>query len=85
MAAKLRYNSDHSAFEVTVGDNSWEEDITPDDDYMVLPTDSGNPMCIILEGSQLEGVQQNTVYEMVKVTTILGPDVDNFDDEPEVN
>ena len=76
MSAKLRYNPDHSAFEVSVGEDIWTDEMSKDDDFMVLPGESGKSYCVVLEGSELEGVEQNTVYELVKVTTILGAEED---------
>jgi hypothetical protein len=84
MSAKLRYNPDHSAFEVTVGEQIWTDEMTDQDDFMVLPSESGNPYCVVLEDSQLQGVEPNMVYELVKVTTVKGVDEEfDLDDDGE--
>ena len=85
MSVKLQYNPDHSAFAVTVGENSWGDDCSKKDDFMILPDDGGNSLCVVLEGSELEGVEPNTVYKLVKLDTELLPDGELEDDEPELN
>lgn len=84
MSAKLRYNPDHSAVEVTVGEEVFGDDVAKGDECIIFPGESGNSLYVALEGSDIEGVEPNTVYELVKVTTILAEDSEiEFDDEPE--
>jgi hypothetical protein len=80
MSAKLQYNPDHSAFAVTVGETCWGDDCSKTDDFMILP-DGANSLCVVLEGSELEGVEPNTVYRLVKIDTELLPDGDIDEDD----
>jgi hypothetical protein len=83
MAAKLKYNEDHSAMLVTVDDEEWEQDpVSDDDDIFVLP-DGNKLYAVCPEGCTMEGVEPNTVYELVKVVTIVAPDGALEDDEAE--
>jgi hypothetical protein len=72
MSATLRYNPSHTAFEVTAGSLSWTEEINDSDESMMLHH-SGGCYVVVLEGADLEGLQQNSVYQLVKVGTILKP------------
>jgi hypothetical protein len=85
MAAKLKYNEDHDALEVTIGDEAWEQDsITGEDDIFTLAGDS-KIYAVCPEGCQLEGLEPNTVYELVKVTTIVAPDGPFEEEETETD
>lgn len=86
MAAKLKYNEDHSSFRVCIGEDQWDEDLQDGDDILVLPPiDPGDQKSYIIcpEGCETEGVEPNTVYELVKVVTILEPDGDLEEGESE--
>jgi hypothetical protein len=84
VAAKLKYNPDHDALEVTIGDLSWAEEIDEPADTIMLHHDGG-AYVVVPAGLDVEGLEENTVYQLVKVTTILAPDeafdMDDDDDE----
>ena len=73
MSATLRYNPNHTAFEVTAGGLTWTEEISDSDESMMLHHDGGCYV-VVLDGAELEGLQENSVYQLVKVGTILKPD-----------
>jgi hypothetical protein len=73
MQAKLRYNPEHTAFEVTVGDLTWAEEISADDESVMLHHENGCYL-VTMDDAQLEGLEPNSVYELRKVTTVLSPE-----------
>lgn len=75
MAATLQYSPNKKTFEVTVGDLSWADQIAKGDESMMLHHDGG---CYVVtfDESDLEGLDPNTVYELVKVATIRKADGD---------
>jgi hypothetical protein len=73
VAAKLKYNEDHTAFEVTIGNDVFADDISEGDDWLILEGEAKS-YGLALDGCDLDGVEPNTVYELVKLTTILAPD-----------
>jgi hypothetical protein len=74
MAATLKYNLEHDALEVTIGpDLSWAEEIDEPVDTIMLHHDGG-AYVVVPAGCDVEGLEENTVYQLVKVTTILAPD-----------
>lgn len=75
MAATLRYTPGKTAFEVTVGDNEWAQEIDADDESIMLHH-SGGCYVVTLDDSELEGLDPNSVYELVKVATIVKPEGD---------
>jgi hypothetical protein len=73
MSASLRYNPEHTAFEVTVGDNVWAQEIDANDESVMLHHDGGCYV-VTMDDAQLEGLDPNAVYELRKVTTVVKPD-----------
>jgi hypothetical protein len=79
MAAKLKYNEAHDTLEIIAGDQTYVEDVQgfdeseEDGELIVLHHDRG-AYAVVVEGSNFDGLESNTVYELVKVTTILSPD-----------
>jgi len=84
MAAKLRYNPAHTAFEVTVGDTIWAQEIDADDESVMLHSDSG-VYIVTMDDADLEGLEPNAVYELRKVTTVLSPEADFEFDKLDTN
>jgi hypothetical protein len=75
MSAKLRYNPEHTAFEVTIGDLTWAQEMDADDDSVMLHHDEGCYV-VTLHDADLEGLQPNTVYRLAKETTTLEADAE---------
>jgi hypothetical protein len=75
MSATLRYNSNHTAFEVITGGKTWTEEIDSRDESMMLHHDGGCYV-VVLDGADLEGLDNNSVYRLVKESTILKPEGD---------
>jgi hypothetical protein len=73
MAASLQYAPNKKSFEVTVGELSWAAEIAKGDESIMLHHDRGCYV-VALDGSDLEGLEPNTVYELVKVATIRKAD-----------
>jgi hypothetical protein len=71
MAATLRYNPEHTALEVTVGGLTWTEEYDSDS---IMLHHNGGCYVVVPEGADLEGLDNNSVYRLVKESTILKPE-----------
>jgi hypothetical protein len=80
MSATLRYNPKHTALEVTAGGLTWTEEIDSNRDSIMLHHDGGCYV-VVPDGADLEGLDDNSVYRLVKETTVVKPEGEIKDDD----
>ena len=82
-AARIRRNPEGTEFEIiTPEDVEFESDIDPDEadpDYLVVMAEDGDPNKYLAVVGPYPGLEENTVYRLVKVDTVL----EELDDDPD--
>jgi hypothetical protein len=80
MSATLRYNPKHTAIEVTAGGLTWTEEIDSGGDSIMLHHDRGCYV-VVTTGADIDGLDNDSVYRLVKETTVVKPEGEIKDDD----